>query len=957
MHVNYFSRLVSLLLLAAFGVSAAGAGDSIVLENGSVRRVLQKDHDTWRTASVSRADGSDLLKFVSDEFCIRLMDGKELTVADFKAAAPAVTKDGATQRVMIEYTPAKELPAGAPKSVVVEYTLSGEPYLRKSLTLIMPENGAVDRLDVERFKVEQPCTRGGRGEPVFIGETWFTGLEYPGAQTSCEEGLVKLAHFPGLSRKQADGSWTIRSHASVLGVGAKEDPLELAFSDYVDTIRRPSRNLLHYNSWYDLQGKKITPANLVAAYESFKKNLLDPYGIKMEAFVPDDGYQIPKSVWVPWKDIYPDGFTPLAKALEERGTRLGIWLPFDGTNTDIAWGASEGYEKSDRGKFYCLVGPRYNAALRDALKRIVTEGDLCYFKHDFNHLQCTAAGHGHLPDAVHGHEANLDAELDLLAYERSLQKDIFLNVTSYVWFSPWWLVHADCIWMCAGDTGYDKSWPQLSPREWDMSYRDHHFYNLYQVQKHLVPVSAMMTHGIIHGRYAKLGGDQETLREWSDNVVMYYGRGVQLKELYISPDMMTPDRWQTLGEATRWAIENRVVLDQSVYIGGDVAKGQVHGYAHFKGDRGILVLRNPDLIPQTFEAPFDKFVRYRGPAGRDYHARVIYPYVEELPDALVSGEPIKLTLPPVSVMVYELTPGKPSPAQTAKPGTPMAATARTVAAESKILADIRVPAEKMQRCEAIFLARGNFPKSNVAAEWTVQLNGQTVEPRRASGPGWAMFSVDLNSQPLAGHEAHLVASTATDKDPFGGADVDIQAFLLADREVKAPAAPGEHLPPAVAQQTRRECTELLPRTNWTVQQPGATVTAAQLATVKAAKLRIAVFGTDEGPAYRDKFIFLNGEKLARIPFSKGDQWVVKTIDMTPKQLAWLKMDNTVTLNNCGGDMYKFSGLALAVQLPDGAWARTNCDTTVQCSMPSWSYAEGKMFKDGQSLPVALKFAP
>ncbi|MGD9496542.1 MAG: hypothetical protein AB7Y46_09545 [Armatimonadota bacterium] len=33
--------------------------------------------------------------------------------------------------------------------------------------------------------------------------------------------------------------------------------------------------------------------------------------------------------------------------------------------------------------------------------------------------------------------------------------------------------------MCASDFGYDKTFPQLAPREWAMSYRDAHFHGVY----------------------------------------------------------------------------------------------------------------------------------------------------------------------------------------------------------------------------------------------------------------------------------------------------------------------------------------------------------------------------------------------------------------------------------------------------------------------------------------------
>ena len=962
------AALLALLLAASSAtaiaeVTATLTGDKLVLQNQFVRRVIEKRDEVWRTVSFSRADGSDEVRIESDEFLIRLMDGTELTIADFRAeGAPDIREHDGQKQVYILYFPRDELPDSAPYQGYVVYFLADEPYQRKGVRLLFKDGQAVDRLEVERFRTQLPCDRGGRGEPVFIGESWFAGLEYPGSQTSQRERLVTLAHFPGLARREPHGQCHIVSKRSVIGTGAKGDPLELAFSDYLDTIRRPSRNFLQYNSWYDWRGDQLTVENLVSTFEGFKENLLDPYGLKMHAFVPDDGWQNRESIWMPKEKLYPEGFAPLRYALEARGTRLGIWMPLNGTNLNADWGAEQGYEKSNQGRFYCLVGPKYNAAIREATKRIITQGNLSYYKHDFNTLRCTAEGHGHLPDNHHGHEANLDAELELLAYERELQPDIFLNITSSVWLSPWWLMHADSVWMCASDFGYDKTLPQLSPREWAMSYRDAHFHNVYTRQRRLVPISAMMTHGIIHGKRLKLGGEQETLREWSDYVVMYYGRGVQLKELYVTPELLDADWWKALGEATRWAVDNCEVLENEVMIGGNPRKGEVYGYAHWEGDRGVICLRNPGLGDRAINVPFDRSVRYRGEAGKPFRGRVIYPFVEDLPTRFTSGQPALLAVPGASVMVVELQPG---PAPAVKPAAVPALTGATAEAvvdetgKGKLTARVRVPDEEMQRCDLCLIARG----AGVDFD-TLTLNGEAVKARRASGEGWMLHSIDL--RPLRGEPAVVVARLPGGGErPFSSPDVTVSAWFIADRPVASPvgqaaglsASTLEHLPFAISQNFRRQTVQLLPDTKLQRRREQRRITADDLATIKAAKLRIRVFDVNDQPQYRDKFIFLNGEKLIRVPANKGrlSAWQESIIDLKPEQFKLLKMENTLELSNAGGDCYKVGGMTLAVQLGDGTWVESTTDNRIHSSVGHWLYTEGEVFRGGKSGEIKLTF--
>ncbi|MCC6445861.1 MAG: hypothetical protein IT210_20705 [Armatimonadetes bacterium] len=439
---------------------ASAAPERVALKNRHVMRVLENVDGLWRTVRFARADGSDALEARSDEAGILLMDGTSLSLADYRAEkAPRFLKTTGQQSLVIEYVPRRSLPASAPRRIRAEYLLRDrDPYIRKSLILTMGEGRAVDRLEVERFRTQAECDRGGRGEPVFVGPSWFFGLEYPGSETSHREGQVALTHFPGLAKRDSAGQWAIHSRTSVAGVGRRGDPLALAFRDYLETIRRPRRNLLPYNSWYDWHGDDLTIPNLISTFEAFRQNLLLPYRMKMDAFVPDDGWQDYDSIWIPRANLYPKGLEPLRRMLEAKGTRLGIWMPLNGTNLNIEWGVRQGYEKPGQGNFYCLAAPHYNRAIREATRQLISQGRLAYYKHDFNHLQCSAEGHGHLPTARHGHEANLDAKLELLAYQRRLQPDVFLNITSFAWYSPWWLQHANSIWMNAeGGTGFNTS--------------------------------------------------------------------------------------------------------------------------------------------------------------------------------------------------------------------------------------------------------------------------------------------------------------------------------------------------------------------------------------------------------------------------------------------------------------------------------------------------------------------
>jgi hypothetical protein len=164
------------------------------------------------------------------------------------------------------------------------------------------------------------------------------------------------------------------------------------------------------------------------------------------------------------------------------------------------------------------------------------------------------------------------------------------------------------------------------------------------------------------------------------------------------------------------------------------------------------------------------------------------------------------------------------------------------------------------------------------------------------------------------------------------------------------------LPIPIAAGYRRQTTELLAETTLD-RRRGRTLTAGDLASARAAKLRVRVFDSNGEPQYRDKDILLNGARIANVPANRGTlaEWDEVVIDLPAEALAGLKLRNTVQLTNAGGDCYKFGGLALAVQLADGSWLETAADRSVHSSVDNWLYTEGELFSENRSREIVLRF--
>ncbi len=953
----------------------AGAGEHIVLKNDKVLRDLEFDGAVWRTVRFARGDGSDSLKVNSDEFHVLFLDDSEVSLAQFRAAGPPIqeTKDG-SQRVSIRYV---WQPQRAPRirQVAIDYTLGRDGFLRKSVKLTMNEGEVIDRLEVERFSVDATASRGGRGEPVFVNNTWWFGVEYTafyarhtdGNTPHWQEGpydrmpsypsvigldgrdiekmprpgLIRLMHFPGTVKKLPDGSFGIQSKTAVCGVRQPGLSMELSFFDYLNAIRKPLRSFIHYNNWYDPTGKNLSVENFVKKTFIPMRDALAPYGVKIDAMVPDNGWQNVQSIYEPSRHQFPKGWPDvehLADELEAEGTHLGIWFALNGYSLDMKWGGEHGYREATRnanfsrwGRYYAISEPKYNAAVRESLTRLLRNCRLNYFKHDFNDM-CDLRPNGQPQTDRHGHEAEVDATLELLALERRLRPDVYQNMTNWIWFSPWWLQHCDTIWMLSGDDGLYENSPQLSTLAMASLYRDVHLYKAWGLgnQRPLVPMSHLMTHGIIYTQ-SLYGGGQDSIRDFADYVMMYYLRGLKLKEWYFTPKLMNADHWRAVGTITRWADENKATLANAIQCGGDPGSGKTYGYVSWNGDKAILGIRNTTPEAAEITVPFDQSVFYRELPGREFRACVIYPYRAQWPATFRSGEPIKILIPGDSLLVMNLEPGRTS------------SNSNQLPALRWVDSRLEIPDEVMQRCEI-----------QLVGNTALKVDGNAIKPIRSNrGQTWQIASFDL--RPWRGKTVQIAIGTGSE---VFAADPPADAWLIVDRPTKdAPALDDPRQPWAIAQGYRRQTMKL------SLDPVAGRRVARQLTSddwkqIRAAKVRIATFGLEVRVGGKCRIVTNDSSVLAEVPSNRrGDTWEISELDIPPEKVASIKPSNTLCLTrDRDADRFKFRGLALAVQLSDGTWIPTTVDSTVQTSHADWAYFEGRLFQNPhKSNTITIRF--
>jgi hypothetical protein len=219
------------------------------------------------------------------------------------------------------------------------------------------------------------------GLPVVVGNL-FLACEHPMASNRVQDGKV-VCSVPRYRPVEPARPWTA---TSVIGLTA-EGQLRRGFLYYLERERaRPYRPFVYYISWFDIAyaGRLMTEKECLERITTFGQELVVKRGVKLNAFVFDDGWDDPQTLWR-FHSGFPNGFEPLQSAAAKYDAVLGTWIsPWGGYGKwkaqRLEYGKKQGFETNRSG--FSLAGPKYYARFRDVCLEHVRHYGVRYFKFD-----------------------------------------------------------------------------------------------------------------------------------------------------------------------------------------------------------------------------------------------------------------------------------------------------------------------------------------------------------------------------------------------------------------------------------------------------------------------------------------------------------------------------------------------------------------------------------------------
>lgn len=593
----------------------------------------------------------------------------------------------------------------------VDYTIKevitmkdGDSFMRKRLDISVGEGQAekakIDYIDLENMNIAQtdlkqneywsisddmannPDMGGMKGDYLELGQPYYVGAMYWGCEFPETENKIKnsnsfIRYYYGKSLKYSEDKFDYNEEKvdgkmttwdAVVGAARSRDysVTQSDFYEYIETIATDTEFRQQYNSWYDNM-KNITDEIIQKSFFEIEKGFTQ-YGVSpLDSYVIDDGWMNYSSFW-DFNDKFPNELYNSSLQVNQLASNFGLWLgPRGGygTQTQIAqWIANNGLGSINRqsGSDINISDARYLTKLNeDIFCEYQDKFDINYWKLDGMLLEPSTEKSEYYVtgNPLYTISETYERWTDIFEDMRSNRegKDLWLNMTSYTNPSPWHVQWVNSVWMQnTGDTGYTNSF-NATDEEAMLTYRDNAYYNFLNEREWQLPNKYFYNHDPVYGLTANDAYGRPDIEytddELRNHLYMLGTRGTAFWEYYYSYSMFDDDKWQINAEAAKWIEDNFDILQKSQMFGGKPENGDIYGYSCWNGKEGILSIRNPKNVEQSYEVTYDRLIGVGEDLGTVYGKVVVGDQKHQTDKALKYGDKVTYTLAPKEVLILQ----------------------------------------------------------------------------------------------------------------------------------------------------------------------------------------------------------------------------------------------------------------------------------------------------------------
>lgn len=704
-------------LIAVFCIGNVTAGtvpDTLTFANSCFKKnlllqgkkIYPLSYENKRTNPVARFSCREKN---AEEFIIRLDSVHSIKASDLKYLKTVRETQGKGEKLSLVFAPYYYNKVHW--EITLVYVSEGEnvPYYRQYLLIRVPENerkqARIDYIDyfhIPTGDVQHRWTHpkmadgvGGvngyyiaLGQPIYLNGLFF-GSEFPATENEIDTtGIAHVRYYSGKNMQELAGEHRLDKNgafktwnAVVGATGSTTDMniIQQDFFDYISHISTPDKLRLQYNSWYDY-GMDITETNILESFKEVEKGLSQNGVPPLDSYVVDDGWNAydvwggkNKSHFWEFNYKFPDGLTKPASFAHAESSNFGLWLgPRGGYNYFMEF--AKMLEKYGNGKLNkyaadIVTGHKtYVQKLQDFFIDCQNKYKINYWKWDGFMVtppqpdpqgQYISGGYMGMYYVTEHWERWINL-FKAVRRHSDPSLNLWLNLTCYINPSPWYLQWSNSMWIQNSNDvgringGFQRDVDRL------LSYRDDRYFDFVKTRQFQFPLNRVYNHDPVFG--VAVNGVQPhtfTDEEFRTYLYMMATRGNAFWELYYSPQLLDGDKWLVNAAALDWIKSNYPVLSHAKLIGETPAKGHAYGFASWKGDEGIISVRNPATEAQDFHFVLNKSIGVGESLKKIYRTTVLSFRTKTAADdnnrTYAYGDTISLRLQPGEARIWKFS--------------------------------------------------------------------------------------------------------------------------------------------------------------------------------------------------------------------------------------------------------------------------------------------------------------